>query len=178
MDCRYSLAVELQADRLVVLYPAIHLVIPDEEVTRPYFVQMLLNIGPTGDGHVPLMSRAIMDAVGYWMSIYGKAIYNGRPYIVVEGKRDFILRDIKDPKTFYLFKYNLGMGGDTNVALDGGAAGIVEFDGFEETAESVRWLDDGADLNFEQNGTNIKIGCNNFRYGKSHCVRVAEIKIK
>ena len=70
------------------------------------------------------------------------------------------------------------MGGDTNVALDGGAAGIVEFDGFEETAESVRWLDDGADLNFEQNGTNIKIGCNNFRYGKSHCVRVAEIKIK
>lgn len=86
--------------------------------------------------------------------------------------------DIKDPKTFYLFKYNLGMGGDTNVALDGGAAGIVEFDGFEETAESVRWLDDGVDLNFEQNGTNIKIGCNNFRYGKSHCVRVAEIKIK
>ena len=69
-------------------------------------------------------------------------------------------------------------GKSQTVTLDGGAAGIVEFDGFEETAESVRWLDDGADLNFEQNGTNIKIGCNNFRYGQSHCVRVAEIKVK
>jgi alpha-L-fucosidase len=145
---------------------------------RKIGANMLLNIGPCGDGTVPPMSRATMGCVGYWMNIYGKAIYNGRPYIAVEGKRDFILRDIKDPKTFYLFKYDLGMGGDTNVALDGGAAGIVEFDGFEETAESVRWLDDGADLNFEQNGTNIKIGCNNFRYGQSHCVRVAEIKVK
>jgi len=145
---------------------------------RKIGANMLLNIGPCGDGTVPLMSRAMMDAVGYWMSIYGKSIYNGRPYIVVEGKRDFILRDIKDPNTFYLFKYNLGMGGDTNVALDGGAAGVVEFDGFGETIESVNWMDDGAALNFSQNGTNIKVGCPNFRYGKSHCVRVAEIKVK
>ena len=39
-------------------------------------------------------------------------------------------------------------------------------------------MDDGAALNFSQNGTNIKVGCPNFRYDKSHCVRVAEIKVK
>ena len=66
---------------------------------RKVGANMLLNIGPSADGTVPLMPRAIMDSVGYWMSIYGKAIYNGRPYIATEGKRDFILRDINDEKT-------------------------------------------------------------------------------
>ena len=145
---------------------------------RKVGANMLLNIGPSADGTVPLMPRAIMDSVGYWMSIYGKAIYNGRPYIATEGKRDFILRDINDEKTYYLFKYDLSMGGDINVALDKDSSGLAEFDGFEKQIESIKWIDDGTDLNFAQNGSSIKVGCSSFRYGKSHCVRVAEITVK
>ena len=48
---------------------------------RKVGANMLLNVGPNGDGSVPLMARATMEAIGRWMSIYGKAIYNGRPYI-------------------------------------------------------------------------------------------------
>ena len=145
---------------------------------RKIGANMLLNIGPAADGTVPLMSRAILDSIGHWMSIYGKAVYNGRPYIAIEGKKDFILRDIKDEKTYYLFKYDLGVGGDVNVALDQSSSGVVEFEGFENQIESVKWMDNGTALNFAQKGSNIKIGCSNFPYGKSHCVRVAEITVK
>ena len=145
---------------------------------RKIGANMLLNIGPSANGTVPNMSRATMECVGYWMNIYGKAIYNGRPYIAEVGKRDFMLRDIKDEKTFYVFKYDLGMGGDTNVALDGGNATVVEFAGFEGEVESVKWMDNSQSLDFAvENGT-LRIACPNFRYGQSHCVRVAEIKVK
>ena len=70
------------------------------------------------------------------------------------------------------------MGGDINVALDKDSSGLAEFDGFEKQIESIKWIDDGTDLNFAQNGSSIKVGCSSFRYGKSHCVRVAEITVK
>ena len=40
---------------------------------RKVGANMLLNIGPAGDGTVPLMSRAIMTTIGKWMRVYGKA---------------------------------------------------------------------------------------------------------
>ena len=89
-----------------------------------------------------------------------------------------MLRDIKDEKTFYAFKYDLGMGGDTNVALDGGNAVIAEFDGFEGEVQSVKWMDNSHDLDFAVEDGKLRIACTNFRYGQSHCVRVAEIKVK
>ena len=145
---------------------------------RKIGANMLLNVGPSADGSVPLMSRAMMESIGQWMNIYGKAIYNGRPYVVKAGKKDFILRDINDEKTFYLFKHDLGIGGNVNVTLASGCPGTVEFEGFEGMVESVCWMDNGQSLDFNQNGDVITVACSNYPYGKSHCVRVAEITVK
>lgn len=153
-------------------------IIEDICACRKVGANMLLNIGPAGDGTVPLMSKALMNAVGYWMSMYGKAIYNGRPFIFKEGNKDFILRDVSDEKTFYVFKHDLGIGGDPNVTLREGGIGHTVFDGFEYEPESVVWLDNGEPLAFEKNGSKLTVKCTNYKYGQNYCVRVAEIKVK
>lgn len=145
---------------------------------RKVGANMLLNIGPAGDGTVPPMSRAIMHTVGCWMRLYGKAVYNGRPYLAEVGRRDFILRDIKDEKTFYLFKYDLGCHGDQNVTVASGGDGVVRFDGFAGEVESVAWMDNGQALDFTCAGQTLTVACTTYPYGQNHCVRVAEIRTK
>ena len=145
---------------------------------RKVGANMLLNVGPNGDGSVPLMARATMDSIGRWMSIYGRAIYNGRPYIAEEGKKDFVLRDVNDEKTFYLFKHGLGVNGDANVTLVNGGRGVAELSGFDGEIESIRWMDNGQELEYSVEDGKLSVACNDFRYGQSLCVRVAEIKLK
>ena len=145
---------------------------------RKVGANMLLNVGPNGDGSVPLMARATMEAIGRWMSVYGRAIYNGRPYIAEEGKKDFVLRDVSDEKTLYLFKHGLGVKGDANVTLVNGGRGVAELSGFEGEIESVRWMDNGQELEYSVKDGKLSVACNDFAYGQSLCVRVAEIKLK
>ena len=145
---------------------------------RKIGANMLLNVGPAGDGTLPLMARAVMDAIGQWMRVYGRAIYNGRPYIAKEGQRDFVLRDVYDDKTFYAFKYDLGIGGSVNVTLGSAHNGLAEFEGFAQKVVSVRWMDNDQALDFEQQGDRLSIACSNFGYGQNLCVRVAVITVK
>jgi alpha-L-fucosidase len=145
---------------------------------RKVGANMLLNVGPDGDGSVPLMARATMESIGRWMSVYGRAIYNGRPYIAEEGKKDFVLRDVSDEKTLYLFKHGLGVKGDANVTLVNGGRGVAELSGFSGEIESVRWMDNGQELEYSVTDGKLSVACNDFMYGQSFCVRVAEIKLK
>ena len=39
----------------------------------------LLNVGPTGEGIMPLETTRIFDEVGEWMAINGEAVYNAGP---------------------------------------------------------------------------------------------------
>ena len=145
---------------------------------RKVGANMLLNIGPLGNGQVSLMAKATMDAIGYWMGMYGRAIYNGRPYVTLDGKKEFILRDVKDEKVFYAFKYNLGIGGNPNVTLENAGNNLMVFPGSYGEIESVKWMDNGQPLCFLQEEDKLSIACTNYRYGQSYCVRVAEIKVK
>ena len=145
---------------------------------RKVGANMLLNIGPLGNGQVSLMAKATMDAIGYWMGMYGRAIYNGRPYVTLDGKKEFILRDVKDEKVFYAFKYNLGIGGNPNVTLENAGNNLMVFPGSYGEIESVKWMDNGQPLCFSQEEDKLSIACTNYRYGQSYCVRVAEIKVK
>ena len=145
---------------------------------RKVGANMLLNVGPDGNGTVPLMSRALMDALGQWMRLFGKAIYNGRPYIYKEGEQDFVLRDNEDPKVFYLFKHGLGVNGDPNVTLGEGGRGHTVIRGFAGELDSVRWMDNGEALAFESCNGTVTVKCTDYKYGKNYCVRVAEMRVK
>ena len=145
---------------------------------RKVGANMLLNIGPAGDGSVPLMSRALMDALGQWMRLFGKAIYNGRPCIFKEGEKDFVLRDVEDPKLDYLFKHGLGINGNPNVTLGKGGRGYTVIEGFDKELASVRWMDNQEELAFERCNDTLTVMCTDYKYGKNYCVRVAEMRVK
>lgn len=146
---------------------------------RKVGANFLLNIGPNGDGTVSKMQEATMECIGRWMSFFGKAIYNGRPYLYYDNTKDFVLRDAEDEKTLYLFKFEVGKkSGDTNVTIDFGGDGVTKLTGFLGEVESVNWMDNGESLRFAKDGDTLSVICTGYDYGVSLCVRVAEIKLK
>lgn len=146
---------------------------------RKVGANLLLNIGPNADGTVSTMQKGIMECIGRWMDIYGKSIYNGRPYITYADKKEFVLKDTKDENTAYIFKFDLGFStGDVNVSLGIDEGGENVFDKFDRQVESIKWMDNDEELEFAQKDDKLNINFTGFRYGQSLCVRVAEIKFK
>ena len=123
------------------------------------------------------MQKATMQCIGRWMETYGKAIYNGRPFLYYSDRREFMLRDVFDPKTAYLFVLDLNQaGGDANVTLNLTEDGMKILSGVPYPVESAVWMDNGNALEFRQNGEEFCFKPTGFRYGTSLCVRVAEIR--
>lgn len=139
---------------------------------------MLLNIGPAADASIPKIQDGIMECIGYWMSLYGTAIYNGRPYIAYKDRRDFILKDANDPKTYYLFCFDMNMTGSVDVHLGNQDEKNNVFNRFTEEVIAIHWMDNNENLSFQQEGDQLTIDLTYFHYGHSHCVRVAKITTK
>ena len=145
---------------------------------RKVGANFLLNIGPNPDGTVPTMQKGIMECIGRWMSTYGTAIYNGRPYITYKDKKEFVLKDINDDNTAYIFKFDVKSGGDVNVSLGFKEEGAITLDKFDKTVESIKWMDNDEELAFSQKDDAVSINFTNFTYGQSLCVRVAKAILK
>lgn len=146
---------------------------------RKVGANFLLNVGPAADGTVPTMQKGIMECIGRWMELYGEAIYNGRPYITYEDKRDFLLKNEHDGKTAYIFKFEPGRkSGDKNVTLELGADGVSSYAGIEREVESVSWMDNGEELEFRKEGDTLHVATTGFTYGQGYIVRVARVIFK
>ncbi len=146
---------------------------------RKVGANFLLNIGPNADGTVEAMQAATMGCIGRWMETYGKAIYNGRPYLTYTDKREFVLQDAHDEKTAYLFRFNPGQsGGDKNVSLGFDPDKATVLEKFDKPVESIKWMDCDEKLAFTQEGDKLSVNFTGYKYGQSLCVRVAEIKLK
>ena len=135
---------------------------------------MLLNVGPMGDGYLRPMDSASLDMIGQWVARHEEAIRTPRPSgIVVEGKpNDFILRD---GKTYYLFCMGLPMTADLNVqlGLDGNYSSTFCLDAKIKT---IRWMDNSKDVPYSVNGEKITVNTQPFSYGYHWVVRVAKIQ--
>ena len=147
---------------------------------RKVGANFLLNVGPEADGSINKMQEATMECIGHWMDIFGKSIYNGRPYLTYTDTKDFILKDINNEKTYYIFKFNLGKKHtDDNVTIDFNDDTVSQFPDFNAgEVEKIIWIDNDEELQFEQEPSLLKVFCTGFTAGVSYCVRVAEIKIK
>ncbi|MBO4327475.1 MAG: alpha-L-fucosidase [Clostridia bacterium] len=139
---------------------------------RKVGANFLLNVGPDADGSVDAMQRATMECIGRWMSVYGKAIYNGRPFLRYTDKREFLLRDVFDPSKAYLFKFSPRCFVEVGPVSGGNE---LSLDRIPFRVRSVRWMDNGESLSFRQDGDILNISFTSFPYGTSYPVRVAEI---
>ena len=76
---------------------------------------------------------------------------------------------------YYVFIHNMPMVAEPNVAIATAEDYELSFK-FNEKIKTVIWVDNKNNVDFEQNGNNVKLKPKPFRYGESLVVRVAKIK--
>lgn len=149
--------------------------IRDLVLCRRYGSNLLMNVGPKGDGTLREMDAAIYHLMGEWVAINGEAVYEPCPCdIQVENKKDdFLLR--KD-RTYYLFCDHLPMSADPNVALvqEGEYRDVFCMD---QKIKKITWLDNGENVSFEQKDGKVVVKTVPYTYGRQLVVRVAKIEI-
>jgi alpha-L-fucosidase len=134
---------------------------------------LLLNVGPCGDGTLRPLDSELLGCMGRWIEAYGEAIHTPRPTdIEIEGKpQDFILRDGDD---YYLFCYGLGMSGDGNVAV--AKEQCNSRFALDASVKRLTWMDNGQSVAFEQADGKVSLRTTLFPYGTNLVVRVAKIE--
>lgn len=140
---------------------------------RRYGCNMLINVGPMGDGSVRPIDAAILGIMGEWVAYYDEAIRKPLPSgVEVTNKPDDFL--LKDGKNYYLFCSNLPMMADPNVALCSEGNFIDEFE-LSDKIQSATWMDDGSEVSFTQEGGKVVVTEAPYSYGRDLVVRVAKI---
>jgi len=144
---------------------------------RKIGANFLLNIGPTAQGGIDPIQGEIMNLIGKWMNIYGEAIYEGKPYPANGRGDNFIL---KGKDALYLFFLNHSIHGSENVVSHDGVSycGPCAFGNVADQVESVKWMDNGENLDFTQGDGILAVNATGFPYWLSTCVRVAKAKLK
>ncbi len=136
----------------------------------------LLNVGPTGEGEIVMMQEAMLRELGVWVKTCGQSIYRGKPSKIhaCESKNFALEADGKA----YLFIHNMCVLGDANVTVNGDGLGPKNFDRVKRKVKSVRWTDNGEELEFSQDGEHLVMNATGFPYGKNFVVRVAEVELE
>ncbi|MBQ1211322.1 MAG: alpha-L-fucosidase [Clostridia bacterium] len=150
--------------------------IRDLATCRRYGSNLLMNVGPMGNGLLRPIDAATFGIMGEWVAYFKEAVYLPRPSgIEIENKdTDFIL---SDGVNYYLFCDRLPMVADPNVSKRT-AADYKDVFAFDKEIESVRWLDNDEELVFEQKDGKTTITTTPYIWGRSLVVRVAKITVK
>ncbi len=139
---------------------------------RKVGANLLLNIGPTGDGAITDIQRATLLEIGEWVKIFGDAIYRPKPFDGSGAQDDFVL---KTDKKYYFFMSNLSTRGNENVTASGGSLGARAFTGIKDELVNLKWMDNDESLDFlsDTNNGMFSIYATGYPYGVNTVVRVA-----
>ncbi len=145
-------------------------------VCRRYGCNMLMNVGPMGNGAIRPLDKAMIEALGEWIDIYKEALYLPRPSgIEITGNaKDFLL---KGDNCYYLFVHDIAAGGDQNVVKDPGMNPYTDTFVLPAKIKSVKWIDNGKDVYFVENGNSVSICPTHQIYGENLVVKVAKIEV-
>lgn len=157
-------------------YKSMAEIIGDLCTCRRYGANLLINVGPMGNGKLRPMDKAMLETLGEWVDIYKEALYLPRPSgIEVEGKeKEFLLRG---ENAYYFFAYGLPMAASVNVEL---AKTTPEYNNqftIPERIKSIKWLDNGEALSFTQEGDQVTLTTVPQLYGEQLVVKIAKIEV-
>ena len=151
-------------------------IIEDFCICRRYGANYLLNIGPMGNGQLRPLDKAMLGALGEWVDIYKEALYLPRPAkIEIENKENNFL--LKGNGCYYFFAYDLEVSANINVELAKEKLDRNNVFTFNEKIKSIKWLDNGEDVVFTQDGEKVTIINVPQLYGEHYVVRIAKIEI-
>ncbi|MDE3283611.1 alpha-L-fucosidase [Lacticaseibacillus casei] len=137
---------------------------------------ILVNIGLTGQGAIPMTAKAYMALLGRWTAMAAPVLYQGRPTEITSGHgtRDFVLRT---PQHDYLCVFDLQVVGNDNVVLGGEGVNPRSFVGVTRPIKAIHWLDNQEKLTFTQdlNKKVLTVDATGYPYGSDWVVRIAQI---
>ena len=144
--------------------------IGDLALCRRYRANLLLNVGPMGDGSLRLIDRGMLEVLGQWIRLNEEALRLPAPTgISVEGREnDFLLRN---GKNLYLFV------GDAPMFNNPHGDRLETFP-LAEIIRSACWLDSGEPLPFSQTNGTATVTATPFHYGTNLTTRVAKITVE
>lgn len=142
---------------------------------RRVSANLLLNVGPLGDGTIPELETAILRRVGGWVRMHEKALFGNRPSAAICEGRDFVLRDHSGG---YYFAFDLDVTGSEHV-VPGARGNQVPraYDALEFSPCAVRWTDNEESLPFVHDPASGlgALRLSGFPYGTDLVVRVARM---
>lgn len=144
---------------------------------RKVGANLLLNIGPNGDGSFDEMTSILLRLIGKWMSVYGESIYASKPCDISGIGDNFCLSNTNGK--YYLFIYDLPIVGDDNVTTYSGRSFPATFTHVVDDIASIRWMDNNEDLSFIQDTQTgiLTVNATGFNYGTNYIIRVAEVTL-
>ena len=135
---------------------------------RRYRANLLLNVGPMGDGSLRLIDRGMLEILGIWTKLNDEALRLPAPtgIAVEEHEEEFILRH---EKNLYLFVKDVPNWNTPEPRF-------LRF-AMEEPIASACWLDNGEALPFTQEDGTASIHAVPQVYGVDLVLRIAKITL-
>ena len=143
---------------------------------RRYGSNMLLNVGPKGDGSLRLLDCAMLETLGEWVAIHQEALFLPRPCNVasIDNEKDFVLE--KDG-AYYLFCHDIYMSTAHVDVVKTMTSDTTKKIRFSKPIRRISWLDNGAEIVFKQENGVTTVYCTPCQYGESYVVRIAKIEV-
>ena len=133
---------------------------------RYYNCNLLLNIGPMGDGSIRPMDKCMLEFVGKWVKQNKNFIYNVKS-ADIECDGAYLLKG--ENGKYYAVVKDVNMTADPNVQRAMMERQVTI--NTDKKIKSVKWLDNGEKAIITEKGFKVTP----FKYGTSHALRVAEI---
>jgi alpha-L-fucosidase len=147
-------------------------------LSRRAGANLLMNVGPEAQGHLPDYETAAFRRVGDWIQLHGGdsgPIYQGRATTITGQGEDFAL---ELDGQLYLFVLNLTA--TANTQAQGSIArgpGRRLFTGVSREYRQAEWMDSGEKLKLDYDASARSLGVNatGYPYGTNTVVRVARV---
>ena len=126
---------------------------------------LLLNVGPTADGRIPVIMQQRLLDMGKWLSVNGEAIYSTKPWDVASKTAEI--------SAFYTTK-----GNDLYIIFTEYPTKAVTIKGVMKKPVSAKILGSGAKVSFSHSGKNLTIQPPVLIVGQAPCDYAWVIKIQ
>ena len=136
---------------------------------RKYNCNLLLNVGPTGNGTLTVMETEILKYLGRWVETNKEIVYDAIPADIQAENADMFVNG----EYYYAAIRRVPMGANVNVARPEDNK-VVKLHTDKVIIEPI-WLDDGTEIKLEDGQT---FKAEPFPYGRSGYIRVAKFKLK
>ena len=143
---------------------------------------LLLNISPTATGAIVPYQKALFGIIGEWIEIFGESVYDTVPLFYPENVGGYTHNKMvvsRDRKSLFVFAFDHGKNGDSNVTVGGKYAGLTSFSNVKFKVKRAYWMDNNEEIEFSQDKyNNLCVNLTGYKYGYDYCVRVAKLELE